>query len=159
MWFRWDLCLGKQRRSTACRHACPHPCLYFCGGGLQGEGLYVAFPSTSIWHLFTEVLISLKRVVLLGSLSNKGNCFKALYGPILFFWILFNICFDPIWKVLIFQLEFLLYFQARLSLGLGMENRSNYVLFFPDAHILMTWKYNSEFWISTQRETRLCPPR
>lgn len=34
------------------------------------------------------------------------------------------------WKVLIFQLQFLLYFQARLSLGLGMENEVIKV-FFP----------------------------
>lgn len=113
---------------------------------------------TSYWYLSAEVLFSLKWMLLFGLLSNKDICFKALYGPILFFWILFNICCDPMWKVLIFKLQFLLYFQARLSLGLDMKNRSNYVFFFPDTHILMTWKYNSEFWISAQRKSGVSPP-
>lgn len=90
------------------------------------------------WHLSAEVLFLLKGVILFGLLSNKVNCFKALSGPILFFWVLFNICCDPMWKVLIFQLQFLLYFQARLSLGLDMEQ----LRFFSSLTLIFWWLGN-----------------
>lgn len=151
MLFGRDLCLGKRRRSSACRHACPHLCLYFWGGGLGGKRFGVFFPNA---HQVIEIY--LQRSIfslyfegsgLFGSLANRDDCSEVLHGPILFSWILVNNNCDPMWKVLIFQLQFLLYFQTGLSLGLGRENWGNYgfssftLFFWWLENVILNWRW------------------